>query len=253
MMKFVLTAVLVSALAATPAAAEPPLAVEVYGATITPGVTEFETRYGLLTGSGPEAGLEKTKLEVAHGFSSRFWAGAVVNIVRDPGGARHYDGLELETRYALGQIGGIDLAAMAEYEVNRFDPDVLGGKLVAERRAGEFDARVNFIVEKPLVHDEPVAFGYAVAVTQEAVEHLHLGAMAVGGLGSGRRVTTRDEHFAGPLLRLEFEPGEADEGKGGSKHGGGFELEAGYLLALGRARDGSAGQLRLGIDYEARF
>lgn len=232
---------------ATAARAEAPLATEVYGATMERGITEFEARYGRLAG-GDDGGTELTKLEVAHAFSDRLWGGLVAKIGREPGDRRRFEGFEIEGRAALGRVGGFNLAAMVELEANRGDSDVLGGKFIVERRAGPFDARVNFIGERALAHGAPVVLGYAAEATSEVAEHVSLGAQAVGGLGAARHISLRDDHFAGPIARLEFEGDEKNH-----EATGGFEFEAGYLFAIGRARAGSRGQIKLGIDYERRF
>ena len=235
-------------LTAAPAFAEAPLATEVYGATVESGLSEGEIRYGRLAG-GEGSGTELTKFELARGFSKHFWGGVVAQVSREAGASRRLEAFEFEGRFPVGRVGGFDLAVMAEYEANtNHHADVAGGKLIVQRHAGPFDARLNLLAEKPF-DGSPIALGYAALVTDEVVEHVHLGAMAVGGSGTTRRVTLRDDHFIGPFARLEIERGE--EGSGEPR--GGFELEAGYLVALGRARDDSKGQIRLGVDYEFRF
>jgi hypothetical protein len=60
-------------LATAPALATPGVGDPVYGATVDTGMTEFEARYGRLTG-GTANGEDGLLLEVEHGFSSRFAA-----------------------------------------------------------------------------------------------------------------------------------------------------------------------------------
>jgi hypothetical protein len=227
---------------ATPAAAEPGMGDKVYGATVDEGVTEFETRYGHLVGDDAD-GEDVLKLEVAHGFSSRFYGAVVAEIERETGDDRRLEALSVEGIYALGRVAGIDTALYGEYEAALDGPDKLETKLLLEKRAGEFDGRLNLIAEKALDGGEPVEFGYAASADVEAIGELRVGAAAFGELGTSDRLTTKSGHFAGPVVKTEIE----HLGKGE------LEIETGYLFALGKARDEVDGQLRLLLEYEARF
>lgn len=131
----------------TIAFAEPGVGDPVYGATLKRGTTEFEARYGRLTG-GPDDRKDGLTLEAEYEFSNRLAAAVLVETARDPGGGRTVESSSIEAIYALGRIKPIalDVALYAEYKHGlRGNDDVLEGKLLLEHRAGPFDARLNLI------------------------------------------------------------------------------------------------------------
>ena len=70
-----------------------------------------------------------------------------------------------------------------------------------------------------------------------------IGRPAIAGnpeLGTVRNVTTRVGHFAGPVVKYEFE----------KVAGGEFGIETGYLFALGAARHETHRQIRLLLEFE---
>lgn len=75
-------ALLAGLVVAAPANAAPGLGDKVYGATVEPGVTEIEARYGRLVGDEAD-GEDVLKLEVAHGFSRRFYGALVGEFERE--------------------------------------------------------------------------------------------------------------------------------------------------------------------------
>jgi hypothetical protein len=234
------------AAANTSAQATPGVGDPVYGATISKGLTEFEARYGRLTG-GVADGEDGLTLEVGHGFSSRFAGALLVEVARDAGGNRMVESSSLEVIYALGRIRplALDFAFYGEYKYGfRANADVIETKLLLQHRAGGFDARMNLIAEKPLAPNEPVEFGYAASVDWQVVgDEVKLGLTAFGDLGTTRKFGARQEHFIGPTAKFEIErlgPGE-------------LGIEAGWLRAFGSARDVTDGQARLLIEYELRF
>ncbi len=91
--KMVISAALV--LMPVSAQAAPGVAEKIYGATVEGGVTELESRYGRLTG-GPDDGADALTLELAHGFSDRFYAAFVGKFVRDPAGPRRLAEVAIE-------------------------------------------------------------------------------------------------------------------------------------------------------------
>jgi hypothetical protein len=219
----------------TVAHAAPGLGDKIYGATVEKGVTEFEARYGRLMGDEAD-GEDALKLEVSHGFSSRFYGALVGEFEREANEDRELEALAVEGIYTLGQVGGIDTALYGEYEVGLHGPDKIETKLLLQKRAGEFDGRLNLIAEKPL-NGEPVELGYAASADVEALGELRLGAAAFGDV-------THHEHFAGPVIKAEVE----------HLFGGGeLEIETGYLFAIGRARDETNGQFRLLLEFAKRF
>lgn len=213
----------------------------VYSATVEPGKSEIEARYGRLTG-GAADGEDAFVLEVAHGFSSHFYGAALATFEREPGSSRRIQTIAVEGIYTLGRIQGLDLdtAVYGEVEHGVHGPDNLETKLLLERRRGAFDARINLIAERALARGAPIEFGYAAAADYSVADDISIGAEAFGHLGSSRKFTMRSEHFVGPSATIGFDhagPGE-------------LELRAGYLFAVGRARDESKGQLRFGLEYE---
>ncbi|MGE5562169.1 MAG: hypothetical protein ACM3ZV_02545 [Bacillota bacterium] len=229
-------------LAPAPAAADE-LTTKVYGATLEPGTTELELRYGRLVGEEAD-GEDGLLLEVAHHFSSRFYGSVLLETERDPGGDRRLSGIGLEGIVALGKVAGVDTALYGEYGINRHGADDVETKLLLEKRAGEFDARLNLIAERELERGAPIEFGYAASADTEVAGELRLGAMAVGELGTTRRLTTHGEHFAGPNAKFEIEhlPGNGE-----------LAFEAGYLFAIGEAREETNGLARFMVEYEFHF
>jgi hypothetical protein len=222
-------------LISTAAGAAPGLGDKVYGATVESGVTEFEARYGRLMGDEAD-GEDVLKLEVSHGFSTRFYGAVVGEFEREAHEDRELEALAVEGIYTLGQVGGIDTALYGEYEIGLHGPDKVETKLLLQKRAGGFDGRLNLIAEKEL-NGEPVEVGYAASADVEALGELRLGAAAFGDI-------THGEHFAGPIAKFEIEhlPGRGE-----------LELETGYLFALGNARDETDGQFRLLLEFATHF
>lgn len=230
-------------LAASPAVAGE-LTTKVYGATLEPGMTELEMRLGRMTG-GDASGETGLLFEAAHHFSNRFYAGLETEFERESGGNLELEAIAVDSIVTLGRIKplGVDVAILGEYEATRRGSDALVGKLLLEKRAGEFDARLNLIAEKPLDGGVPVQLGYAASADFEVAEELRLGAVALGELGSTRDSTTRGRHFLGPVVKY------------GIEHAAGGELgiETGYLFALGEARHETTGQIRLLLEFEKHF
>ncbi len=233
-------------LLATPVFATPGVGDPVYGATVEKGLTEFEARYGRLTG-GAADGEDGLILEVEHGFSKRLSAAVLLETGRDSGARRQTNALAIEAIYALGNIKplNLDVALYGEYKYGLLDnPDVIETKLLLQHRAGGFDGRLNLIAEKPLAPNEPVELAYAASVDwQIAGDEVKLGLTAFGDLGITREFGGRQQHFIGPTAKFEIEhlgPGE-------------LEIETGWLRAFGSARDVTGGQARLLIDYELHF
>jgi hypothetical protein len=229
---------------ATGALAAPGLGSEVYGVRVEKGVTEVEVRYGELRG-GPDAGESALAIEASHGFTDRFNGKAEVEFEREPGEGTEAESMSLEGVYYLGQLpGGVDIGVHGEYEVNLHgegDAAALSG--LFQKVAGPFDGRLNLGWERRLGDDQGSEFGYAASAMWEVAHEVKLGAKAFGELGDGDGLGGRREHFAGPVVEWEL-----DEIPGGE-----LGIEAGYLFALGSARDDTDGQLRLGLEWETEF
>lgn len=224
---------------ASPASAAPGLGDEVYGATYEKGTSEFEARYGALNG-GRDSGEDALKLEAAHVPLKNLRVAAQVEIERDPGGPRRVTEASVEVVYTLGRAAGIDFAVYGEYAKGfRGNSDALEAKLILERRAGPYDARLNLVAERPLASGERVELSYAASADMQVKGDFRAGVAAFGDLGTFHRFAPRAEHFLGPIVKGEVEA-----------FGPELEIEAGYLFPLAAARDNSRGQFRLIVSVE---
>ena len=221
---------------ATPALAEP--SGEISSPVVVKGETEFEAIYGRLSG-GRDSGDDILRLEASHSVSDRLRLAIRTEIERAPGSPRKLAAVSFEAIYELGRVGGIDVGVYGEYEAVRDGTNKLEAKLLLERRSGPFDAKLNLIVGRPLASGNPLEFGYAASADVEAVGELRLGVAAFGGLGSTDKFLTRADHYVGPVIETEI------EGLGPE-----IEIQAGYLFALGKAKDASDGQFRLVVEME---
>lgn len=244
-MKVYYAAAALLAVASSPALSAPGIGEKVYGATVEKGVSEVEFRYGRLVGDEAN-GEDGAVVELSHGFSSRFYGGALFEFEREPGENRRLEAVGAEAIVALGRLQAIDtdVAVYGEYEGVHDAPDKIETKLLLQHRRGPFDGRLNLIAEKALDHDEHVEFGYAASADWRLIGELRGGLEAFGELGSTHHLFPRAEHFVGPILKTEVEhlPGHGE-----------LEIEAGYLLAVGAARDETNGQARLLLEYEFHF
>lgn len=234
------------ALAPVPAFASPGVGDPVYGATVEKGLTEFETRYGRLTG-GAADGEDGMVFEAEHGFSQNLSVAALVETSREPATSRKVEAFALEGIYALGRIKplALDTALYVEYKHSlRAEPDAVEVKGLFEHKAGAFDGRLNLIMEKPLDARQPVELGYAASADWAVIgDEVRLGLASFGDLGTFGHFAGREEYYLGPEMKLELEhigPGE-------------LEIETGWLKAFDAARDKTDGQARLLVSYEAHF
>ena len=245
MKSFSIAAGAVLALGGSALHAAPGLDEKVYGATVETGVSEVEVRYGRLVG-GVAAGEDATVVELSHGFSYRLYAGVLFGFEREPGSSRQFQAVGAEGIVTLGHINAIDtdVAIYGEYEAERHGADNLETKLLLQHRRGTFDGRLNLIAEKQLEGGSPVEFGYGASADWKLIGDLRGGVEAFGELGSTRHLFPRAGHFVGPILKTELEhlPARGELG-----------IEAGYLFAVGAARDEARGQARLLLEYEFDF
>lgn len=224
---------------ATPALAAPGLGQEVYGATVDKGEPEFESRFDSLSG-GPDDGEDVIKLEASYGITDSLRIGVLGEFEQEVGASRKAEEVAVEAIYELGKAGGIDFAVYGEYAIGlNGHADVLEGKLLMQRKTGPFDLRLNLIAEKELEGGNKVELGYAASADVAAFEEVRVGVQAFGDLGTFDKFLPRAEHFVGPFASVEI------EGLGPE-----IELQAGYLFALGAARDDADGQLRVALELE---
>jgi hypothetical protein len=222
----------------TAAVAAPGMGQEVYGATVEQGEPEFESRYDALTG-GSDDGEDVIQLEASYGVTDNLRLGIQGEFEREPGGPRKAEEIGVEAIYALGKVGGIDVALYGEYAITLDGTDAVEAKLLLQRRSGPWDLRLNLIAEKPLASGAPVELGYAASADVAAFHDVRLGVQAFGDLGTTRRFLPRSEHFVGPVAKFEI------DGLGPE-----LVLETGYLFAIGKARDDTKGQFRIGLELE---
>lgn len=219
---------------------------KVYGATLNKDATEVEFRYGRLSGGTADT-EDAAVVELSHAIGQKVELGVLLETEREPGEGRKVESFAFEAIAPVAHIAGLglDVAVYGEYEIGRHDePDGVEGKLLLERRRGPFDARLNLIAHHDLASHAPVDLGYAVSADWAVLGEFRLGAEAFGNAGSTQDFLPRDEHYLGPMVKTEIEhlPGRGE-----------LEIEAGYLFALGKARDETDGQLRLVLEYEFHF
>ena len=243
MRRTLITTAFLALFAAHAAIAAPGLGEKVYSATVEPGVTEFESRYGRLTG-GQSDGEDALKLELEHAFSRRFAGAVFVTLARDPTGPRRLEEVAFEGVIPLARVGGVDIGTYVEYSFGNAGPDALELKALFSRTKGRFDGRLNLIAEKPL-DGSATEFGYAASADWRVIGDLRAGFAAFGEAGELSRFLGRHEHYAGPVLKTDLDHVPL---------GGEIEIEAGYLFALpGAARDRTDGQVRLLLEWERKF
>ncbi|MCB2077649.1 MAG: hypothetical protein KDE55_08120 [Novosphingobium sp.] len=234
-----LLAGLLACACATPAYAAPGLGAEVYGARVEKGEPEFEVIYGALEG-GPEDGEDVIKLEAAYGVTDKLKLGILAEFEKEIGSGREAEGIGIEAIYELGSAGGIDFAVYGEYEFGLSGhTDKVETKLLVQHDRGPLDVRFNLIAEKELESGAKVELEYAASADVAAFGELRLGIQAYGQLGTFDKFLPNAEHFVGPVAKFEI------EGLGPE-----LEIEAGYLFALGEARDETDGQFRLKLEIE---
>lgn len=227
-----------TAMLPTAALAGPGLGSEVYGATVTSGEFEVETRFDTLAG-GPDDGENVLKLEAAYGVSDRLRLGIQSEFEREPGLPRKAEELGIEAIYTLGKVGGVDVALYGEYAIGLDGADKLETKLLLQHRSGPLDLRFNLIAEKPLVKGARVELSYAAQADTAVADDIRLGVQAFGDLGTFNHLLPRAEHFIGPVARIEIEGLGPELG-----------LQVGYLFAIGKARDDTKGQFRFALELE---
>lgn len=232
-------AAIVACTLATPAWAAPGLGGEVYGANVEQGEIELEAIYGELDG-GADDGEDVLKLEAGYGVTDKLRIGVLTELEKEPAGGRKAEEVAIEAIYELGSAGGVDFAVYGEYAIGlNGNADKLEAKLLVQHRSGPLDLRFNLIGEKELEGGAKVELAYAASADVETFGEVRLGVQAYGELGGFDRFLPRAEHFIGPVAKAEIEGLGPEIG-----------IEAGYLFALGAARDDSDGQFRLKLEIE---
>lgn len=239
MRKSAIAAAVLACVAASPALAAPGLAGEIYGAQVEQGEFEIEAIWGALDG-GADDGENAVRIEASYGVSEHLRIGVQAEFEREPGERRKAEELGIEAIYELGSAGGIEFALYGEYAFGlNGNADKVETKLLLQHARGPFDLRLNLIAEKELEHGHKVELEYSASAMVEAFGEISIGAQAYGELGTFDKLLPRARHFAGPVAKVEI------EGLGPE-----LEIEAGYLFALGAAREETDGQFRLALDIE---
>lgn len=238
MKKFAIISALLCA-CSTPAWAAPGLGNEVYGATVKQGEVEFETTWDSLAG-GRDDGEDSLQIEVSYGVTKRLWVAAVAEFEKEPGLNRKAEEIGIEAIYHLGRVGPVDFAIYGEYGIGlNGATDMVETKLLMQHRSGPLDLRFNLIAEKKLDSTVPVELEYAASADFEVVDDISLGVQAFGELGTFHNFLPYAEHFVGPSAKVEFEGLGPEIG-----------IRAGYLFAIGKARQDTDGQFRLALELE---
>ncbi|HEV2533474.1 hypothetical protein [Phenylobacterium sp.] len=232
------------------AAAEPGLANQVYAPYPRNGVTELEVRGGRYLG-GAAAGDSAAVVELEHGFGDRLSLAVLGEFEDQPGARRKLDSVGLEGVAYLGQVPGtgVDVGGYLEYEQRLHNESgLVEAKLLLARRFGPVQGLVNLIAQQPLTRRDgegAAQLGYAAQGTLDAGHGVQVGVQAFGALGTNRAPGGSQAHFLGPMVRWEFRPAGRKAGE--------FELEAGWLAAVGAARRDTDGQVRFALEWETRF
>lgn len=132
---------------AAPVVARAEPAGEIVSPVVKKGETEFEATYGRLDGKADD-GEDRLLLEVGHGVTDRLELAVRGEIEKEPGSSREFEAVGFEAIYNLGRVGGIDVGLYGEYEAVFEGADKLETKLLLQRRAGPFDAKLNLIARR---------------------------------------------------------------------------------------------------------
>jgi hypothetical protein len=231
------------------ALADPRLDEKVYDPYVENGVAELELRPSQQIG-GPTNGESTTVIEAEYGLNDRLSLALVGALHRDPGGSSRLDSVGVEGVVYLGQIPktGIDAGLYLEYGHGLSGgSDVLEAKLLLAKRVGRFEGMMNLILERPLgvpAGQGYGSYGYAASATWRTVGKLRLGVEAFGDLGDDHAFLGRQGAYIGPEIKWEARPPHSPVE---------FELDAGWLAAVGPDRNEAQSQARVAIELERRF
>jgi hypothetical protein len=242
--------VLVALAAAGSASADPRLDEVVYSPYVESHVLEQETRFGTELGHRDLGGANTVFLEQEWGVNDRLSVALVEQFEREPHGTERMTAAGVEARYYLGQIPrlGVDVGVYGEFK-HGVGGEADGGeaKLLLAKTQGRFQGLVNLIVEEPFGAPRGegyAAYGYAASATWRVAGPLRLGAEAFGDFGDDHHLGGRQGAYAGPQVKAQGRP-----------HGWPVELsiDAGWLAAVGPARQEAPSQVRVQFEVERRF
>lgn len=228
--------ILLLGLAALPttALASPGRGDDADGATVESGAIDASLIYDRLSG-GPQDGEDLLQIGATYGASERLRLGAQASFEREHGGSRRIDTIGAEALYNVGKAGPFKIAVYATYDIGIDSPDSVEGRVILEHGSGPLEFRFNLIAAKELASGEAVQLGYAVAADIEAMPRLRLGVQGFGEFGTFDRLLPHGGHALGPVASYELNDR--------------VNLRLGYLFTLGKAREDTDGQLRLGLEF----
>ncbi len=231
------------------ARADPRLDERVYDPFVLNGSAELEVRHGSEFG-GALGGAATTVIETEYGVNDHLKLAAVAAIHGEPGQSTRLAALGVEAIVYLGQIPavGVDTGLYLEYAKGlNGEDDVLEGKLLLAKTKGRFQGLANLIVERPIGIPRGEGFasyGYALSATWRTLGHLRLGAEALGDFGDDHAFLGRQGAYVGPQVKWRGRPGKSPVE---------IEVDAGWLAAVGTARNEGSSQLKLAVEFEKRF
>lgn len=220
--------------------AEPGLANEVYGATVTRGQTDLELRGGILDGDDA-SGEWQIKAEVAHGVTD-WWRPGLVAEWEYEGDDAEFTAFAIENLFDITATRDwpVHFGAYVEYEFKQDGADALELKLLMQRERGPLDLRLNLIAEREVGSgsEDEWEYGYAAQGSYAFNDDFALGLQGFGDAGTSDSFGGANAHYWGPFA--QFEIGETAHGE--------FELQIAYLAGMGETE--ADGQLRIQLEYE---
>ena len=236
--------------AAGAAMADPRLDELVYSPYVERHELEQETRYAAELGGRELGGASTLLIEQEWGVNDRLSLALVEQLQREPHANQRLTGVGVEGRYYLGQIPklGVDVGLYGEFKRGfGGEGDKTEAKLLLAKTQGRFQGLLNLIVEEPIGAPRGegyAAYGYAASATWRVAGPVRLGAEAFGDFGDDRRLGGRQGAYAGPQVKIAGRP-----------HGWPVELsvDAGWLAAIGPAREEGPGQVRFALEVSRRF
>lgn len=239
-----LLAIAAASAALLPAAAmaEPGLAGEVYGPSVSRGETELELRAGVLQG-GAGDGEWRAKAEFSHAVTD-WWRPGLIAAWRREGGRTDFAGFALENVFDFTPTRQwpVHLGGYLEYEWTEKGADEVELKLLMQHDHGPLDLTLDLISERHVGSGaaNDWEFGYAAEAAYAFNEDFAFGVQGFGDAGTDDDFGHLGEHahYWGPFGQFEL----AHVGTGE------VELQLGYLIGAGEAE--ADGQFRMKLEYE---
>lgn len=219
--------VLALACAATAAHAEPGAVSSVSGPSVTEGETQLEARVVAFDGGALDDRWQY-RAEASHGFTD-IWQATLILRATEPaneGAELTSIGIQNRFEFTATRDWPVQLGGQFEYKFGLHGADdEVEFKLLAERRMGDFNARLNLNAARELSDEADWAPNYAARVNWVASDALSFGVEAYGE-------PKIDAHYLGPRAAYKF---------------GDATLSLGYLAGLDDAN--ADGQFRLALEF----